>query len=482
MERRYLDAAAVAPLLPAAREAMLAALDDGWADPRRLHREGRRARLLLEGARESVAEALGARTEEVSFTGSHVQAVHEAVLAVMHARRRAGRIAVTTEVEHSAVLNATTYAALETRRVEVDRLGRVDPDAFSKELTAPGVALACLQTANGEVGTLQPVEEVAPRARAASVPLLVDAAASIGHHPPPVGWDLLVADPRAWGAPPGVGVLAVRAGVRWLAPAPEHEGTERIAGEVSIPAVLAAAVALRELNAARSVEGPRRRALVHRIREAAARVPDTEVAGAPLERLPHIVTFSCLGVDGEALVDELDRHGFAVGSGSACTAASVRPSHVLAALGVLTHGNVRIGLPIGIDSGVVEEFCRLLPEAVGKVRSLLGEPITGGMPAVDSDYAFETRVELPVNATGLRCPLPVVRLAATVRQAAPGTLVHIYSTDPAAGPDVAAWCRMRGHTLLDQREVSADAIPAQVIDEHRPPPSGPVLLSRVRVN
>ena len=105
--RAYLDAASVAPLHPAAREALLAALDDGWADPRRLHREGSQARLLLDGAREAIAAALGARTPEVGFTGSHVLAVHSAVLGTLRARRRAGTTAVTSAVEHSAVLNAT---------------------------------------------------------------------------------------------------------------------------------------------------------------------------------------------------------------------------------------------------------------------------------------------------------------------------------------------------------------------------------------
>ena len=118
----YLDAAAVAPLHPAAREAWLAALDDGWADPRRLHREGRRARMLLDGAREVVAHLLGARTEEVSFTGSHAAAVHGAVLGTLRARRRVGARAVVSAVEHSAVLHAARHGAGEVTEVPVDRL------------------------------------------------------------------------------------------------------------------------------------------------------------------------------------------------------------------------------------------------------------------------------------------------------------------------------------------------------------------------
>lgn len=370
--RAYLDAAAVAPIHPAAREALLAALDDGWADPRRLHREGSQARLLLDGAREAIAAAMGARTPEVGFTGSHVQAVHAAVLGTLRARRRAGTTAVTSAVEHSAVLNATAHGATDVVHVPVDVAGRVDVDAFVRAVRAGGVALACLQSANGEVGTRQPVPAVAEAATAAGVPLLVDAAASLGHDQPPTAWDLLVADPRAWGAPAGTGVFAVRERTRWLAAGPEHDGLERVPGEVSVASALAAAVALQAVSAEREQESARRHRLIAKLRAAAAAVPDVEVVGDPADRLPHVATFSCLYVDGEVLVGELDRAGFAVGSGSACTAASLRPSHVLAAMGVLTHGNVRVGLPVGVSEDAVDGFCAALPSAVARVRAMLG--------------------------------------------------------------------------------------------------------------
>jgi cysteine desulfurase len=361
----------VAPPHPAGREALLAALEAGWADPRRLHREGRQARLLLDGAREALAALLGARTEEVVFTGSHTEAVNAAVLGTLKARHRVGRKVLRSAVEHSAVLHATDYAG-DPVTVGVDRLGRVDADRFIEQLGSPGVALGCLQSANGEVATLQPIEQVAEAARSARVPLLVDAAASIGQLTPPTDWDLLVADPRAWGAPPGLGLLALRANTRWTSSAPEDDGTERVPGPPSIPAALAAAVTLQAVTAQREQQEGLRRTLTERIRAAAALIPNTEVVGDPARRLPHIVTFSCLYVDGEAVVDELDRAGFAVGSGSACTASTLAPSHVLAAMGVLTHGNLRIGLPAGVNERDVSAFCDLLPGAVQRVRALLG--------------------------------------------------------------------------------------------------------------
>jgi cysteine desulfurase len=370
-DRVYLDAALVSPPHPAAREALLAALDEGWADPRRLHAEGRRARLLLDGAREALAAGIGCRTEELVFTGSHSEAVHAAVLGTVRARHRVGSRVVHSAVEHSAVLHAAAHAG-EPVPVGVDHAGRVDLARFTAHLRSPGVALACLQSANGEVATRQPVAEAGAAARAADVPLLVDVAASAPWDRPPQVWDLITADPRAWGAPGGLGLLAVGASARWVSPGPAGDDTERVPGSPSVPLALAAAVSLQAVLAEQAAEGARRRALTARIRAAAAALPDTEVAGDPDDRLPHVVTFSCLYVDGEAVVDELDRAGFAVGSGSACTASTLEPSHVLAAMGVLTHGNVRVGLPRGVGEAEVDAFCAALPGAVARVRAFLG--------------------------------------------------------------------------------------------------------------
>ena len=189
---------------------------------------------------------------------------------------------------------------------------------------------------------------------------------------------MLVADSHAWGGPAGIGVLVVRAGVRFTSPWPpdEHE-LGRTPGGVSVPAALACAAVLVEVSRTRAAEDARRRALVDRLRAAVpALVPDVEVVGDPADRLPHVLTFSCLFADGEALVSELDRAGFAVGSGSACTASTLEPSHVLAAMGVLTHGNVRLALPAGTTPGVLEQdvdrFLVELPAAVERVRAMLG--------------------------------------------------------------------------------------------------------------
>ncbi|GAA1992458.1 cysteine desulfurase/sulfurtransferase TusA family protein [Isoptericola halotolerans] len=372
--RIHLDNGSRAPWHPLARQAFLQALDDGWADPRRLHTEGRRAAALVDGAREAVAQVLGARTEEVRFTPSHTAALHTAVAHVARARRRHGSDVVVSAVERAAVLHAAEHAAAPGGRrvsVDVDSLGRVDAEAFAGALRHEGVAMAALQHANGEVGTLQPVDAVHEAALAAGVPLLVDAGASLGHTAVGPAWDVLAADPADWGGPAGVGISAVRHRTRTVATGPE--GPEPWApGGVSVPAVFAAAVALQAVVEDRVDADRRRRELVEHIRDRVSQIRDVEVVGDPVERLPHVVTFSFLYVDGEALVTELDRAGFAVGSGSACTASTLEPSHVLAAMGVLTHGNVRIALDRSTAREDVDRFLQVLPGAVDRVRDMLG--------------------------------------------------------------------------------------------------------------
>ncbi|GAA4356423.1 cysteine desulfurase family protein [Angustibacter luteus] len=373
--RRLLDAAAP-PLSPVARQTLLEAVDLGWADPRRLYAEGRRARALLDGARESVAGVLGVGTDAVSFTGSGTVARQLGLRGLLRGRRRVGDGLVLSAVEHSALLHTGQWHAAgggTTSLVPVDGRGRVDLLRFTAAVSAGGVAAACLQAANGEVGTRQPVAGAVHACRTAGVPLLLDATGTLGRDDLPGGADVVVADARSWAGPPGVGVLAVRTGVRWRSdgPADEHEHG-RVPGEPDVPAVLAAAAALLDAEEHRARRASVAHALVERIRAAAAAVPDTEVVGDPVDRLPHVSTFSFLFVDGEALVHELDRRGFAVASGSACTASTLEPSHVLAAMGVLTHGNLRVTLPLEPVEADVDAFCAVLPETVAQVRRVLG--------------------------------------------------------------------------------------------------------------
>ena len=370
---------------PRARDTLVAAIDAGWADPRRLHSEARTARRLLDQAREVLATGLHVRPSEIAFAPDGPTAVRWMVEGLRYAARRRGARVVASAVEHSSVLVSGRHAADSSgdpttfATVGVDRTGRVDMDAWAQAVTGRGTVAAALQHANGEVGTEQPLEEAWAACRAAGVPLGVDAQASLGRTASPASYDVLAGEAQSWGGPGGLGLVVLPERTRWLLPgAPDPDAA--LSGPTRhtpwIPLALAAAEAWQQTEADRDTDATEAFALVGRIRAAAAAVADVEVVGDPVDRLPHVVTVSALYADGEALVREFDRRGFGVGSGSACTASTLEPSHGLAAMGALTHGNVRVTLPLGAvapDRAVqVEDFCSVIAEVVSSVRAELG--------------------------------------------------------------------------------------------------------------
>lgn len=425
----------------------MASLDDGWADPARLYREGRKARLLLDAAREAAAEAVGCRVDELVFTSSGTRAVHTGIAGALAGRRRVGRHLIVSAVEHSSVLHSAETLVAEggsSTEVPVDRTGAVSVEAYADSLRSD-TALACLQSANHEVGTVQPVAEVAEACRAVGVPLLVDAAQSLGWGPVEGAWSLLTASAHKWGGPAGVGLLVVRKGARFAPQGPVDERESgRAPGFENIPAVVAAAASLRAVRAESAQEALRLRELTERIRTRVPRlVPGVDVVGDPVRRLPGIVTFSCLYVDGETLLHELDRAGFAVSSGSSCTSSTLTPSHVLKAMGVLSEGNVRVSLPLGATEEDVERFLAVLPDAVAGVREKLGAqaPVT----VVEENT-------LVVDALGKRCPIPVIELAKVISDVPIGATIRVLSDDEAARLDIPAWCEMRDQEYLGEEE------------------------------
>jgi cysteine desulfurase len=440
----YFDAANGEPLDPAGREAYLAALDEGWAGPDRLYREGRRARMLLDAAREAIADVLGCRADELVFTGSGTSAVHQGVLGLAKGRSRAGRDLIVGAVEHSSVLHAADLAAARSggavELAPVDIRGRVRLDSLTELLERSNtVGFVAVQSANHEVGTRQPLKAISDIAAAHEVPLLVDAAVSIGREPVPSGWSVLAGSARKWGGPTGVGVLAVRKGTRFAADWPEDERERGWSpGPLNVPAILAAATALRARSAEREEVGLNHRELTtllrHRIPDL---VPDVEVVGDPDDRVPHIVTFSCLYASGETLLLELDRAGFSVSSGSSCTASTLTPSHVLEAMGVLSQGNIRISLPWDTRREDVEHFLEVLPGAVRVAR-----------PEPETTVSSEEKTSLTIDALGKLCPLPVIELGKRIGDVPVGAVVRVLADDPAARLDIPAWCRMTGQDFL----------------------------------
>lgn len=402
--------------------------------------------MLLDAAREAAAEAVGCRPDELTFSPSGTRAVHTGIAGALAGRRRVGRHLIVSAVEHSSVLHSAELLEADggtVTQVGVDRTGLVDPAAYGDALRAD-TALACLQSANHEVGTEQPVAAVAERCREAGVPLLVDAAQSLGWGPVDGDWSLLTASAHKWGGPPGVGLLVVRKGVRFAPQGPVDERESgRAAGFENIPAIVAAAASLRAVRAEAAAAAVRLRELTGRIRARVPQlVPDVEVVGDPVRRLPGVVTFSCLYVDGEALLHELDREGFSVSSGSSCTSSTLTPSHVLRAMGVLSEGNVRVSLPPGAAEEDVERFLTVLPGAVAAVREKLGAPVASEVARVED--------VLVVDSLGKRCPIPVIELAKVIGDVPVGGLVRVLSDDEAARLDIPAWCEMRDQEYVGE--------------------------------
>ena len=371
----FLDSSSGEPMLEEARQAWLQAEQAGWGDPMRLHRPGRLAAQALDQAREVVAAAVGARPDEVIFTASGVHANHAAVAGLALGRRRVGSRVVTTAIDHSSVL-AAAAAAGGHEAVQVDHEGHVDLNQWTDTVGTADTAVACIQVANHEVGTLQPYAEAAEVCRRAEVPLVLDATAALGRIDlsEATGWSALTGWAGAFGGPATVGILVIKKNARWRAPylTDDYQGG-RWPGVPDVPAIYAATIALDCWLKSGRMVGERQHNLIDQLRtEIVQRVSDVDVAGDPVRRVPHLLTFSALYVDGETLTLELDKAGFAVASGSACSASSEHPSHVLAAMGALTHGNVRIGLTWTTTAAEIDQFLAALPPIVAEIRATVG--------------------------------------------------------------------------------------------------------------
>jgi cysteine desulfurase len=370
----YLDAASTTPLHPSARQALEHALD-AYGDPSRLYGRSRRARLLLDQSRERVAAALGARADELAFTAGGTEAVNLAVTGMARGARRRRHLVVSA-VEHNAVLAPARWLAsrgFELTEVGVDRYGRVDPDELAAAVR-DDTLLVCLQQANHEVGTVQPVREAAEAAHTKGAVLLVDACQAVGRLPEravDLGADLVAVSAHKAYGPPGIGALVVRGATR-LEPVllGDERERRRRAGMENLPGAAAMASALEARVAEGPAENPRLERLAERLRSGLAAIPDLVLHGHPTERLPHLVAFSVLYVEGEALLLLLDAEGIAVHSGSSCTADTQEPSHVLAAMGAITHGSVRASFLADATDADVDRLLAVLPGAIEDLREM----------------------------------------------------------------------------------------------------------------
>lgn len=366
------------PWHPSALATYLSVAETFGADPTRRHQDGRRARDLLESARGAIAGVFGADPDRIVMTSGGTEAVHLAVLGAVAANRTRPARILSTAVEHSAVLWAADATGVEHVRVPVDGVGVVQLDALEQELARGAMLVNCLH-ASHEVGTLQPVRDVAALCRRYDALLHVDAAQTGGRVPVDVASldaDFLSVSAAKFGGGRGVGalVLSPRARLRPLLGGDERERRRR-AGLEHLPGVAAMAEALLQLRPSHT-DGPAAQGAAHsdalrrRLRSGLAEAAeDVAVHGAADQAAPHIAAVSALYCDGEALVSALDAAGFAVHSGSSCATTSGEPSHVLVAMGALTHGHIRVC--VGPETTVpdVDGFIAAFAAAVADLRA-----------------------------------------------------------------------------------------------------------------
>jgi cysteine desulfurase len=356
---------------------MRIAVAQGDFNPSSLHAEGRRSRAVLDDARDRVAAALGAKRNEIIFTSSGTEADNQAILGAARALRRPAHV-IASAIEHHAVLAAFEQLrseGFEATLLPVESNGTVRPAAFAQALH-PDTLLASIMYVNNEIGTVQPVADLARIARQHGVLFHCDAIQAPSWLPIDVselGVDMLSLSAHKFGGPKGVGVLYVRDGTGMM-PLVHGGGQEsgRRAGTENVAGAAALATALGLATAERTGKSPRVAALRERLEEGiCSTVPDVCVNGAAGPRSANIANVSFAGVDAAALLIALDLAGVAVSAGSACTSGALEPSHVLAALGLdpaWTRGAIRFSLGSATTPVEVERTVSLLPGLIGRLR------------------------------------------------------------------------------------------------------------------
>lgn len=381
MHTIYLDYAATTPVDPRVLDAMLPYFSEHFGNPSSVHTYGQRAEHAVENARATVADVLACRPEHVIFTSGGSEADNLALRGLAFAareRRGAGHI-VCTPVEHDAVIatcrQLRDHFGFELTEVPVDRFGQVQADAVAAALRDDTAFVAVIY-GNNEIGTINPIADIAAAARRRGVPLHVDAVQAAGQLPLDVGAlgvsTLALGAHKAYG-PKGVGALFVAPGVELL-PSQTGGGHERglRAGTPNVPLIVGLAEALRWVAAERATHNAHFARLRDRvIAGVLATVPESVLTGHPVERLPNHASFALRNVDGNALLMHLDLAGIAASSGSACKTGNPEPSQVLLACGLKPEwaaGSLRLTVGRATTDDDVERVIAVLPEAAARLR------------------------------------------------------------------------------------------------------------------
>ncbi len=378
----YLDHAATTSVDPAVLDAMLPYLSEQWGNPSGIYSLARQAKQALEDARQDIADVFLCSPNEIVFTGSGSEGANLALKGVAYARRDEGRHIITTQIEHHTVLHAChrlEEEGFEVTYLPVDEFGVIDLDAL-RAAVRPDTILLSVMTANNEVGTVQPLGEAIALAREATDDIVVhtdavQAAGCMELDVEELDIDLLSIAAHKFYGPKGVGALYVRRGTP-LIPLVQGGGQERNrrAGTENVPYAVGMAKALTLSQANRDERNAHCAALRDRLLQGIC--TDIEIAertGHPTARLPHVASVTFANVEGESILLNLDLHGVCASAGSACSATSLEPSHVLQAMGVPVHrarGALRLSVGNGNTTAEIEHVLSLLPGIVSQLQAM----------------------------------------------------------------------------------------------------------------
>jgi cysteine desulfurase len=380
MERVYFDHAATTPTRPEVLQAMLPYYTEHWGNPSSLHLEGVAALEGVERARTHLATLLGAGSDEIVFTGSGTEADNHALVGVAHALRDKGDHIITSSIEHHAIHDTLAHlerAGVRATHLPVDEAGLVDPDAVRSAITERTILVSVMH-ANNEIGTIEPIAEIGAVCRERGVLFHTDAVQTVGHVPIDVrqmNIDLLSLSAHKLYGPKGVGALFMRDGVAitsYVHGGGQESGrrasTENVAGIVGLGE--AARLAGEEMEQEAAHTSGLRDQIIGGI---LGGIPDVLLTGHPTQRLPNSASLCVAGIEGEALLLDLDQEGFAVSTGSACTSGLSEPSHVLLALDLppdIARSSIRITVGRANTVEEVERLLEVFPRIVKRLRDM----------------------------------------------------------------------------------------------------------------
>jgi cysteine desulfurase len=376
----YLDYAATTPIRPEVFQAMEPYLTKEFGNPSSIHHFGKQARIAIEEAREKIAKALGAKNEEIIFTSGGTESNNMALKGVAYALSDKGKHIITSSIEHHAILEPCHFLeklGFEITYLPVDKEGFIDPDSLRKAIRKDTILISIMH-ANNEIGTIEPIEELTKIAKEYEIYFHTDAVQTVGHIPVNVdklGVDLLSISAHKFYGPKGIGALYIRKGTKIhpLIHGGEQEqrkraGTENVAGIVGMGKAIE--ISILELD------NERERLINLRdyfIKEVEKRIEEVYLNGPREIRLPNNINFSFAYIEGESILLNLDLEGIAVSTGSACSSASLEPSHVLSAIGLpieLAHSAVRFTLGHYTTKEDLDYTLEVLEKTVKRLRDI----------------------------------------------------------------------------------------------------------------